>query len=281
MGAAHAVSIVTTIGIGFGIPKGTLFGLTLTSAPLLTIVITKGKSRNAQRRYCIQMRHWTNKEIQRLRKLVDAGKSDAEIALLLGRSKCSVFHYRKYVLGIDIRKHWTPEEDTRLKRLLTTTDKSLSEIAKLMGRGRGSIERRKERLGIRRVPFKLDRFNPSHVAQLLKFKMAGWTLEQIADAWGIKYAGQISNVLRSHGFDRFCACVGEKEHQRWSEIESHLLRKYLKKRMPLTRIYAEFPHRSPSSISSKARRITKYWLSPAERAERQRLRENHMKWRVY
>lgn len=227
------------------------------------------------------MRHWTNKESQRLRTLALAGKSDAEIALLLGRSKCSVFQHRKYALGIDIRKHWTPEEDTRLERLLTTTDKSLSEIGKLMGRGRGSIERRKERLGIRRVPFRLDKFNPAHVAQLIKFKMAGWTQAQIAEVLELKCPGQISNVLRSLGFDRFCACVGEKKQQQWGEAELHRLRKCLRKGISRAEIYREFSYRSPSSVSSKIRKITKYWPSPAERAERQRLRENHMKWRVY
>lgn len=224
---------------------------------------------------------WTNKEVARLRKLVKAGKSDEDIALLLGRSKCSVFHKRKYSLRIDIRKHWTDAEDARLKVLLTTTDKPISEIAKQMNRTESSIERRKERLGIRRVEFNLDKHSPIHVAQLVKFKLAGWTHKEIADVWGIRFDSQISNVLRFHGFHRFCACVGKKEQQLWSEVETHLLRKYLKKGMSLSKIYRKFPHRSPSSIGSKARAITKHWRSIEERMEDQKRREKWMKWRVY
>ena len=225
-------------------------------------------------------KYWTNKELQRLEDLVHAGKSDEEIALLLGRSKCSVFQYRKYRLKMDIRKHWSDTEDARLKRLLTKTDHSLSEIARLMNRTESSIERRKERLGIRRVPFKLDKLNPMHVAQLIKFKMAGWTHAQIAEVWGIQNPSQISSVLRFHGLHRFCACVGEKKQRRWSELELHLLRKYLKKGVLRSEIYRKFPNRSPSSIASQARRITKHWLSAEEIAERTALRKKHMKWRV-
>ena len=200
-------------------------------------------------------RYWTNKEIERVRELVGMGKDDAEIGAILNRSKTSVFNIRKYKLGIHIRKHWSAADEARLEQLLTTTDKPLSEIARLMDRTEGSIERRKEKLGIRRVSFKLDKLNPSHVAQLIKFKMAGWTQEKIAEAWGIKNPSQISNVLIYHGLHRFYACVGEKEYRRWREGELDFLWKCIKKRLSREDIYKEFPHRSPSSVSSKVRRL--------------------------
>lgn len=226
-------------------------------------------------------KRWTPIESKSLSELHRAGKSDTEIAHLLGRSKESVACHRKHKLGIDIRKYWSADEETHLETLLTTTDLPLSEVAKRMNRSEGSVQRRKDLLGIRRVPFKLDRFDPSHVAQLIKFKMAGWTQKRIANVWGLKNQSQISNVLRGHGFHRFRACYGKKSHQQWSEVEIHLLRKALKKGVPRSEIYRQFSYRSPSSIDGKARQITKYWLSPAEQAERQRLREKHKKWRVY
>ena len=228
-----------------------------------------------------QRRYWSDEEDERLCQLAVAGKPDAEIASILGRSKQAVLMRRTHTHGIHIRKHWTDEEDARLKELLTTTDKPLSEIANILGRSESGTEHRKERLGIRRVPFRLDKFNPMHIAQLIKFKMAGWTQLKIAEAWGIKNSSQISRVLQSHGFHRLFACVGEKNQQRWSEVELHYLRKCLKKGMPFSEVYRQFSHRSPSSVNSKAREITKHWLSPAEKAKRRQQRENHMKWRVY
>lgn len=201
-------------------------------------------------------KRWTEKEVERLRALVSAGKSDAEIAAMIGRSQTAVMQKRKYGLGIDYRKHWTDEEDARLKQLLTETDKPLSEIAKILGRGEGGIERRKERLGIRRVPFKLDRFNPMHVAQLLKFKSAGWTQEQIAKVWGIKNPAQISHVLRSHGFYRFCVCVGEKTCVRWTDAECDTLRDCIEKGMSPKEIQdAWLPNRSIPAIKQKIKRL--------------------------
>ena len=230
---------------------------------------------------CRNGKSWTNKELQHLRVLVASGKSDKEIARLLGRSQQAVFYQRKYTLGIHIRQRWTDAEDARLRRLLTTTELALSEIVTQLNRTKGSIERRKEKLGIHRVPFKLDKLNPVHVAQVIKFKMAGWTQKQIADAFGLKNPSQISNVLRSHGFHKFCVCVGKKKMKAWSEVELHLLRKYLRKGMPLTVIYRELPHRSPSSIAAKACKITKYWRPPEALAKDKARREKEMEWRVY
>lgn len=225
--------------------------------------------------FCRHNQHWTNKELQHLRVLVTNGKSDKEIARLLGRTQTAVFYQRKHRLGIHLRHCWTDAEDSRLRRLLTTTELTLSEIATQMNRTEGSIERRKEKLGIRRTPFKLDKLNPIHVAQVIKFKMAGWTQARIADIWGLKNPSQISNVLIHHGLHRFYTCVGKKEQKAWSEVELHLLRKYLMKGMPLTMIYREFPHRSPSSIASKARKITQYYL-PRETQEK--WERHHRRW---
>ena len=200
-------------------------------------------------------RYWTHKDLKRLREYALAGKTDAEIGELLGRSQHAVFYKRKHTLGIDYRKHWTEEEDARLARLLTATDAPLSEIAKQMNRTQSSIERRKERLGIHRVPFKLDRSNPVQVAQLIKFKMAGYTQKEIANMWGIKNPSQISYVLQSHGLHRFYPRVGKRVYRRWSDLEVQQLRKCVKRKMLLSEIYREFPHRSPSSIASKVRAI--------------------------
>lgn len=227
-------------------------------------------------------KRWTPAEDARLKALVSAGHSDKVCAQLLNRSRAAVIMRRKYTLGIHYRKHWTPAEDARLKRLLTTTELSLSEIAQQLNRTEMSIQRRKERLGIHRKPFKLDTHNPLHVAQIIKFKMAGWTCEKIAEAFGLKNSAQISHLLRKQGLHRFYAQTNNNSSwQKWGDVEVHRLRKRLQKKMPYREIYRQFPNRTPAAIRQQGRRITQHWLSDAEQAERQQLREKARKMRVY
>lgn len=221
------------------------------------------------------MSYWTNREEAHLKQLVlEAGKSDAEIAVLMGRSKPSIMHKRKYGLGIDQRVHWTPEEDDRLDRMLKTTDKSLAEIGKLLNRTEGAIQRRKERLGLKRIPVKLQVNNPADIAQLVKFKLAGWTHEAIAEVFGV-HATYISNLLLRNGYKRFCQ-VKPKSRKRplWTELEIHQLRKYIRRGYSDERIQIELPGRSLSAIGSMRRKITKHYLPK----EARKLRERRRRW---
>ena len=192
-----------------------------------------------------------------------AEKSDAEISAILNRSKVAIQNRRKNMLGIHFRKHWKADEEERLRQLLTETDKPLTEIAELMDRTVKSIERRKERLKIHRIPFKLEKHNPAHVAEVIKFKMAGWTHEAIAEAFGVKTSSQISHVLITNGYHRFCPVVGEKTLVRWTEGERDVLRECLKKEMGLQAIQEHLPNRSISSIKGQLKRIKETPDEPA------------------
>jgi len=228
-------------------------------------------------------RKWSDKEDKFLKKLALQGMSDEEISKVMPRSKTAIMWRRKNVLGIDIRVRWTPHEDTRLAQLLVSTDKSLSEIGKLLNRSESAVERRKERLGLKRVPVKLSKNNPADIAQLVKFKLAGWTHEAIAEVFEVTIS-YISNLLTANGFLYFCSVSrnAQKRYLRWTELEEHRLRKCLKRgNLSLQQIYLEFPHRSKNAIHFKIKQIRRYWLSPAEEAERKRMREKHLKWRVY
>lgn len=219
-------------------------------------------------------KRWTPAEDARLKALVHAGYSDTECGRLLKRSPAAVMIRRKYTLGIHYRKHWSPAEDARLKRLLTTTEYSLSKIAQLLDRTEQSVQRRKERLHIHRMPFKLDTQNPLHVAEVIKFKMAGWTCKKIAETFDLKNSAQISHLLRKQGLHRFYAQHNRNTSwQKWGDVEIHQLRKCLQKKMPFCAICRKFPHRTPAAIRGKSQRITRYWLSDAEQAERQQLRD--------
>lgn len=227
-------------------------------------------------------RKWTNQEDTLLKQLSLQNMPDAEIAPLMRRSKNAIMQRRKYVLGIDIRVHWTSDEDAQLAQLLTDTDKTLSEIGRFLNRSEHAVGRRKERLGLKDARGKLCKNNPVHIAQLVKFKMAGWTHQAIAKVFDTE-TSYISNLLTANGYMHFCSTFqnARKKYSHWTEIEVHRLRKCLERDVPLLQIYRSFPHRSKNAIHFKIKQMTRYWLSPAELAERKRLREKSRKWRVY
>ena len=218
---------------------------------------------------------WTIQEDDILKKLVTQGLSDTEIGILMGRSKHSIMHRRKYTLGIDMCLQWTPNEDARLARLLAQ-GKSLSEIGKLLNRTESAVQGRKQRLGIKTAPIKLSKHNPADIAQLVKFKMMGWSHDAIAQVFDIT-AAYVSQLLTANGFKRFCAvAVSHTTYRLWTEIELHSLRKCLVRGISLNQIYLEFPYRSQCAICKKIKQITRYWITPQEQAKRNEMRHQRL-----
>lgn len=224
---------------------------------------------------------WTPQEDALLKGLVMQGKSDTEIAAsgLLDRSYHSIRYRRKDALRIDKREHWSLAEDARLKQLLSES-RTLKEIGRILKRSEGGVERRKERLGLKRIPVKLSKHNPADIAQLVKFKMADWTHEKIAKIFDV-HASYISNLLTANGFEGFCEVRPDRRGSCpvWTELELHTLRKCLQKKTLLLEICRKLPRRCRHAIRQQARKMTRYWLSPAEQAERQRSRKKQL--RVY
>ena len=233
-------------------------------------------------------RKWSIQEDTLLKTLVVQGLSDPEIEKLMSRSKHGISHRRRSTLGVDMRRQWNPDEDARLARLLAQ-GKSLSEIGKLLNRTEGAVERRKERLGLKRVSVKLSKHNPADIAQLIKFKLAGWTHEAIAEVFDIT-AAYVSNLLIESGFKHFCGANRPKTYRLWTEIELHYLRKRLVSnnsrpsarngqdlsKSELKQIYSELPHRSRHAIRAKIREITRYWITPQEQAERNKMHRQRL-----
>lgn len=197
---------------------------------------------------------WTPERIEILKKGVDAEKSDTEIATELGIAPHQVQKYRKNVLKIDYRKMWTPEDITTLKKYIAD-GVPLEDIAIRMNRTLGSVQRRKEKLFLRYEPVTLSKHCPKTVAQLLKFKMAGWTHERIAEVFGLKQGGQISHVLIANGYHRFCGVVGEKTWVRWTAPEVETLRDCIEKEMSQQEIQSLLPNRSLPAIRKKIRQL--------------------------
>ena len=176
--------------------------------------------------------------------------------------------------------YWTEAEITQLKQLVKER-KPVREIVHIMGRSYGAVNNAKTRNGIYK-PMTLSRHNPLHVAEVIKFKMAGWTLEQIGEVFGFTIA-HVSQVLRDNGMVRFMWIYnqGEKPYRIWSEYELHRLRKYCKKGYSLDRICTYFPNRSRKAIECRIQKMTRFWFTPAQKEARRLAKEKEWEWRVW
>ena len=77
---------------------------------------------------------------------------------------------------------WTAIEDNTLRKLVAE-GKTASEIAKVLtNRTIYAIQNRRGILGIHR-PYKLSTRTPQYIAEVIKFKMAGWTHAEIAEVY--------------------------------------------------------------------------------------------------
>ena len=148
------------------------------------------------------------------------------------------------------RKKWTPGEDLELKRYFTLGYTS-AEIAEKLRRSKSAVDARKNKLGL--ADIKLSAKNPADVAQILKFRLAGWTQEKIGKVFGVTHA-HISFILCGNGFRNFCKTY--PKHKRckntWTDSELSLLRKCLAQGYTTVEIQAKgLPHRSCDAINRK------------------------------
>lgn len=94
-------------------------------------------------------RSWSEKENERLRSLLELGKSERAIAAELGRSLNSI-KFRKRQLGLSgDRNLWTLEEINLLKRLYATPNMPVADIADKLGRPKSSIRTKALKLNLK------------------------------------------------------------------------------------------------------------------------------------
>ena len=116
------------------------------------------------------------------------------------------------------RKKWTHGEDLELKRYVSLGGYTSAEIAEKLRRSKSSVDARKHKLGL--ADIKLSAKNPADVAQILKFRLAGWTQEKIGKVFGVTHA-YISLVLHENGFRHFCNNYPKHKRYKnsWTDIE--------------------------------------------------------------
>ena len=154
-------------------------------------------------------------------------------------------------------KKWTEAEITQLKQLVDER-KTVNEIAIIMGKTPTSINSTKVRYGIRK-PMLLSHNNPLHLAEVIKFKMAGWTLQEIGKVYGCT-DGHVCNMFRKNGMAGFMRISRKpgKPYNYWSGYELHSLRTYLRGGYSRERIHRHFPNRSANALCIRINHIKRW-----------------------
>lgn len=179
------------------------------------------------------------------------------------------------------KPRWTAIEVNLLKQYCGER-KSVKEIANLLKRPYTGVTDKKSRLGITK-PNRLSSSDPKLIAQLIKFRLAGWAVYEIAEVFDVTQSN-ISTILISNGFKRVFPHASRKRVsscEKWDELDTHLLRKYLRKGYSIDRLCRYFPYRSEVAVRGKIKKLTRYWISDEEQADRKRIRAKELEWRVY
>ena len=234
---------------------------------------------------------WSTAETQTLKTLAAQGLTPEAIAEKMNRSHQTIRRKAKY-FGIAFchpgkREYWTAAD---IEKLRVCTEKGMldSEIANALGRSATAVEHKRTKMNLRK-PYKTSIFEPDTLAQVIKFKMAGWSHERIGKAFGVGVA-RISNILLRYEFYRFGDCWYHphgRQIKYWTEIEIHRLRKLCKRhyKKGFTErdwryIAYQFPNRTLHAVQKKACRLMRYWETPEQIAETAR-REQEFYAKVY
>ena len=206
-------------------------------------------------------KYWTTGEITRLERLVRADKTANEIATILGRTPHSIYNQKKQlkICNSFTRNEWTQAEITRLGKLVNAR-MPVKQIARIMGKTTASINSRKARINLKKPP-RLSPKVPLHIAEVIKFKMAGWKLKEIAAVYRCSES-QVSDVLCKNGIIWFMRGKPNYEtqtYQRWDEIDLARMRRACKRGYTLDEICALFPYRSLKAVRERINQMTRYW----------------------
>ena len=175
------------------------------------------------------------------------------------------------------KNSWTPEEDDIIRKAVADGKRNQDITPLLPHRTPVAVIRRRANLKLGKPLGIFSQNDPATVAQIVKFRLAGWRVKDIEKATGVCRT-RLSFLLSRQGI-RLPLVLREPNPRktRWTALETARLRRCLQHKEPLSLIYEKFPHRTPNAIKKKVYHITRYWLSDAERKERQRLKDNQLK----
>ena len=181
---------------------------------------------------------------------------------------------------------WTPLERKHLTQLVHE-GKTNRQIAEILERSVKSITGQRRLLRLITMPNKLNRRDSKLIAQLIKFRMAGWQSKDIAKIFDVKYFTLIK-VFQEMGLSKRLTCKKPftKPYLHWTDIEMARLRKLCGHFHMLgftnqhyEKLARHFPNRTRSAVRQRANAMMRYWITPEQIRERQRARKKQL--RVY
>ena len=170
---------------------------------------------------------------------------------------------------------WTPAENTLIRKLVKKGLTTEEMAPYFPNRTLLALKRQRCSLKVKVEPPWFSPQNKRCVAELVKFKMAGYSHKRIAALYEVSLE-KVSAVLCKAGFSKFRRVIKmpAKEKKRWSEVEIELLRKDLKRGIRGRQLHERHPQRTQRAIDKKAYQITRFWPTPEETARRETL-ERH------
>ena len=186
---------------------------------------------------------------------------------------------------IDVKRNrtwtkWTPQEDDLIRKSVDNGLRVQEIVPLLPHRSESSIRKRRTVLGCRCPPKCTSYQNLVFVAQIVKFRYAGWSLANIAEVMGIQHISRLSRVVHQAGFTLKISRNtprGYRKYQYWRGWEDTLLLRKLRQGTHKEQIFKLFRHRSRMSVEKRIHNLTKYWLSDAEQAERCALQKRQLR----
>ena len=174
------------------------------------------------------------------------------------------------------RKKWQDYEITMLEKLLGQGKKD-AEIAEILGRSYDSVVDKKRKLGLNNRQ-RLSWKDPKMLAQIVKFRLAGWSVAEIAKIFKVNQSN-ISKLLKYNGLKRKLPFVYRKRKPsvKWSEFDNYYLRKCCIKQMPFEQICSLFPDRTPTALKKRIEIITRYWLPESYHNEVREMRSKQLR----
>ena len=180
------------------------------------------------------------------------------------------------------RNPWSEEEDAILRERVVLGDNPKEILKWLPDRSFYAI---KKRIADKKVHGKF--WCKKRFAEMVKFKMAGWTQGEIARVFNLPKS-TVSYMFRKKGLIWFCdqrKPPSGKTFVRWTELELHRLRSLLQyyhrnggiSSDVYRKIQIHFKNRSVGSIEKKSFRMIRYWLSADALKEREVLLERYKK----
>lgn len=157
-----------------------------------------------------------------------------------------------------LRKNsWTAYEDELLKKCVADGLRTKAILPKLPNRTFHAIAARRRHLGLK-CARTFSKNDPMTVPQIVKFRMAGWRLEDITRVTGV-HPHRLSRLVTLAGIRLPPAQRQRKPNvpylKRWSVSETERLKRCIAEGMKLKKTCSLFPDRTPLSVKKRFYRM--------------------------